>query len=85
MLFLGVAGKLIFKKETLGFGDVKLFAAVVLMTGPFGVSVILVACSFLSCIDFAVLLIRKKVKRTDVMPLGPYIAFTTATYLIFAI
>jgi len=83
MLLIGFAGKLIFKKETLGFGDVKLFAAVGLMTGPVGVSIILVACSFLSCIDFAVLLIRKKIKKTDMMPVGPYVAFSTAFYLVF--
>ena len=83
MLFIGIAGKLIFKKETLGFGDVKLFAAVGLMTGPVGVSVILVACSLLSCIDFAVLLARKKIKRADMMPVGPYVAFSTAFYLVF--
>jgi len=83
MLLIGFAGKLIFKKETLGFGDVKLFAAVGLMTGPLGVSVILVACSFLSCIDFAVLLIRKKIKKSDMMPVGPYVAFSTAFYLVF--
>ena len=83
MLLIGVAGKLIFKKETLGFGDVKLFAAVGLMTGPLGVSIILVACSFLSCITFAALMIKKKVKRADMMPLAPYVAFSTAFYLVF--
>ncbi|MCL1808925.1 MAG: A24 family peptidase [Clostridiales bacterium] len=84
MLVIGVIGKLLFKKEALGFGDVKLFAAVGLITGPFGVSVILMASSFLSCFVFGISLLRKKVKRTDVLALGPYIAFSAAVYLVFA-
>ena len=83
MLIIGVTGKLIFKKEALGFGDVKMFAAVGLITGPIGVSLILVASSFLSCVIFGVGLLRKKNKRTDVLPLGPYIALSTAVYLLF--
>lgn len=83
MLVIGVTGKLIFKKEALGFGDVKLFAAVGLVTGPVGVAVILAASSFLSCVVFGIGLLRKKIKRTDVLPLGPYIAFSTAVYLVF--
>jgi len=84
MLIIGITGKLIFKKEALGFGDVKLFAAVGLITGPLGVSVILVASSFLSCIFFGIELLRGKIKRADVMALGPFIAFSAALYLIFA-
>ena len=83
MFIIGLSGKLIFKKEALGFGDVKLFAAVGLVTGPVGAALVLVASSFLSCLVFGVGLLRKKIKRTDVLPLGPYIAFSTAVYLVF--
>jgi len=83
MLFIGIVGKLIFKKEALGFGDVKLLAAVGLITGPIGVAIILVACSFLSCLDFVILMARKKIKRTDMMPFGPYVALSTIFYLVF--
>ena len=83
MLLIGITGKLIFKKEALGFGDVKLFAAVGLITGPLGVSIILVASSFLSCIYFGIELIRGKIKRADVLALGPFIAFAAAVYLLF--
>jgi prepilin signal peptidase PulO-like enzyme (type II secretory pathway) len=83
MLAIGITGKLIFKKEALGFGDVKLFAAVGLVTGPFGVAMILAASSFLSCIAFGIGLLRKKIKRADTLPLGPFIAVSTAVYLVF--
>ena len=82
MFIIGFLGKLILKKEALGFGDVKLLAAVGLMTGPMGVSLILMASSFMSCIHFMVLLIMKRIKRTDVMPLGPYVALAATVYLI---
>jgi len=84
MLIIGITGKLLFKKEALGFGDVKLFSAVGLITGPFGVSIILVASSFLSCIFFGIELLRGKIKRADVLALGPFIAFSAAVYIIFA-
>jgi len=84
MLIIGITGKLIFKKEALGFGDVKLFAAVGLITGPIGVALILISSSFLSCVAFGIALMRKKIKRTGVLPLGPYIALSTAIYLVAA-
>ena len=83
MLIIGILGKLIYKKETLGFGDVKLFAAIGLITGPLGVSLILAASSFLSCAAFVTGLARKKIKRADMIALGPYIAVSAAAYLVF--
>ena len=83
MFIIGIFGKIIYKKETLGFGDVKLFAAVGLVAGPVGVSFILAASSFLSCAAFVTELVRKNIKRTDTLALGPYIAASAAVYLIF--
>ena len=83
MFIIGIFGKIIYKKETLGFGDVKLFAAVGLVAGPVGVSFILAASSFLSCAAFVTEIVRKNIKRTDTLALGPYIAASAAVYLIF--
>jgi len=74
MLLIGIIGKIIYKKEALGFGDVKLFAALGLITGPIGISIVLMASSLLSCAAFSGGLIRGKIKMTDTLPLGPYIA-----------
>ena len=82
MFVIGALGKLMYKKEALGFGDIKLFSAVGLITGPFGISLILIAASLLSAAVFTVGLVTKKIKRTDVFPLGPYIALSTVIYLI---
>ena len=83
MLLIGLTGKLMFKKEALGFGDVKLFAAVGLLCGPYGTVAVLIGSSFLSCAAYAIGLLRGKIKRTDAQPLGPYIAISTALYLLF--
>jgi len=82
MLIVGLAGKLLFKKEALGFGDVKLFAALGLIAGPYGIALILIGSSFFSCVAYSVALLRRKIKRTDAQPLGPYIALAATLYLI---
>jgi len=82
MLFIGVTGKLVFKKEALGFGDVKLLAALGLITGPFGIALILITSSLLSCAVFVIGLLTKKLKRTDMVALGPYIALSAGLYLV---
>lgn len=73
MLLSALLGKLVFRKETLGFGDVKLFAAIGLALGMTGTLFVLVASSLTSAIVFAIRLIRKKIKHDDMLPLGPYI------------
>lgn len=82
MLIVALLGKVITKRDSLGFGDVKLMAAIGLTTGVHGTAVILVLSSFLSCAVFAYRLLRKRIKLTDVQPLGPYIAIATALFLL---
>jgi len=84
MLLIAVVGKLIFKKEALGFGDVKLFTVIGLLVGFYGVLNILFATSMLSCVVYGIKILRKKIKRGDTEPLGPYIAITTTLYLLFS-
>lgn len=81
MLISAFAGKLIFKRESLGFGDVKLFSALGLALGLRGTFAVLVMSSVLSALIFSVLLIKKKIKSTDSMPLGPYICGSAIFYV----
>lgn len=83
MLAAALAGKLIFRQDTLGFGDVKLFAAIGLVLGGHGTLAVLVLSSLLSAAVFSVQLIRKKIKRTDSLPLGPYICGSAIFYVAF--
>lgn len=85
ILLVGIAGKLLFKKEALGFGDVKLLATVGLMTGPYGIVLILIGSSFFSCAVYCIGILRGTMKRADVQPLGPYIALATALYFLLEV
>ena len=84
MLLVSAAGKLIFRREALGFGDVKLFAAAGLLLGLYGTAVTLILASFLSCIFYGGRLLGRKIKRGDMQPLAPFIAAAAAFYLVFS-
>lgn len=73
MLLSALLGKLMFRRETLGFGDVKLFAAIGLALGTAGTLFVLVVSAIVSAAVFGIRLLRKKIKRDDMLPLGPYI------------
>lgn len=73
MLLVSLVGRLLFRKESLGFGDVKLFGAIGLALGVKGVLTVMVMASISSSLIFSVLLIKKKIKVTDFKPLGPYV------------
>ncbi len=82
MLMSALLGKVIFKKESLGFGDVKLFAALGLALGLKGTLVVLVLSSITAAFSFAVKLARKKIKRDDMVSLGPYICGSGIFYVV---
>lgn len=81
MLLAALAGKAIFKQESLGFGDVKLFAAIGLALGIKGTLTVMVISSVVSALVFSVMLMKKKIKRTDSKPLGPYICGAAIFYV----
>ena len=82
MLLSALLGKLIFKKETLGMGDVKLFAAIGLALGSRGTLTVLVLSAVASSVIFSILLLAKKIKRADMLPLGPYICGAAIFYAV---
>ncbi|MDD4629185.1 MAG: A24 family peptidase [Eubacteriales bacterium] len=84
ILFMGLIGWLIFKKESIGFGDIKLFAAIGLLSGLKGVIVILIISIFSSAIVFAAGLALRKIKYGEEQPLGPFISAAAALYILFS-
>ena len=76
-------GKLAYKRDTLGGGDIKLFTSLGLITGPVGIVVILVLTTLISSGHLVYLLAAKKIKRTDTVPMVPYIAVAATVYLVF--
>ena len=83
MAVFALIGKMAYKRETLGGGDIKLFSAIGFLTGPSGVVLILIATSLISGGHLVYLLARKKIKTTDTIPMVPYIAISTGAYLVF--
>ncbi|MGC2871753.1 A24 family peptidase [Ihubacter sp. mB4P-1] len=82
MGFTALLGKMAYRRNTLGGGDIKLFAALGLIMGLRGIFVVFVLTTLLSAGHLISLLVRKKIRRTDTIPMAPYIAVAAAVYLI---
>lgn len=82
MLLMALFGRLIYKKETIGGGDIKLFAALGLGLGTDGIVIVFILTTLLSAAHFCILLIRKKIKAHDRQPMVPYITVSSAIYLV---
>lgn len=80
---IGAIGRLIYKKDTLGFGDIKLFGAAGLVAGFGGTVYTLLFAAFSSAVIFTVRLLMRQIKLKDEQPLGPFIAAGAATYILF--
>lgn len=76
-------GKVTYRREAIGGGDIKLFTALGFMCGVSGVLFIFAASAVVAAAHFVVMLMRKKIKRTDSLPMVPYIAACAAVYLAF--
>lgn len=72
-ILLGLLGRLLYRKESVGFGDVKLFAAVGFLCGFEAVFLVFLITILAAGIHFAVLLFMKKFSGDKYMPMGPYI------------
>ena len=83
MMLIALVGKLAYRRDTLGGGDIKLFSALGLIAGPKGILFIFAATTLLSAACFAYLLAKKRAKITDSLPMVPYIATSAAFYLVF--
>lgn len=81
MLMVAVLGGAAFKKEVMGFGDVKLLASLGLVLGFTGTVAVLIGTSLLSGISAAVGLASGRLKKDDVRPLGPYICGCGGFYI----
>lgn len=74
---LGLLALLIFKKEGMGFGDVKLMAALGFMFGIKYTLVITLVSFFLGAIVGGILILTKKSKADGYIPFGPFIVIAT--------
>ena len=70
-------------KDALGGGDIKLFFSLGLILGTGGVLLVFGLTALLSAGHFIWLLARRKLKRTDTVPMVPYIAAASCIYFVF--
>lgn len=70
---IGLMGQLIFKKESMGFGDVKLMAGLGLIYGMNNILVITVLSFFIAAIVSVTLICLKKKDWDSYIPYGPFI------------
>ncbi len=76
----GVFGKALFRKEAMGFGDVKLMGMVGAFIGWWGV----LLAFFVGCVFGAVVGIMLLIGRRDThIPFGPYLAAGTLTVMLY--
>jgi leader peptidase (prepilin peptidase)/N-methyltransferase len=76
MLYLAaIMGELIFKKESMGGGDIKMAAMLGAFLGWQKIIFIFIAGSFVGLIvSLIIMLFSKKARETRVIPFGPYLA-----------
>lgn len=82
MLIIGILGKLIYKRDSLGGGDIKLFGALGLCLGVNGILAVFVGSTFISAGHLAYLTLRKRIKPREERPLVPYISIAAVIYLV---
>ena len=93
MMIIDLIGMLVYKKEGIGFGDVKLFAAVGILTGFPGTIYVFILSLVTATVCFIVMIARSKIRsrrneNDDVsadsyMAFGPYISIAVASYILF--
>ena len=82
LLMLGIAllGELIWKKEALGGGDVKMMAALGLLIGWKGILMALFMGSAAGAVPALLLIAFKKLERGAYLPFGPFLALGAWLY-----
>lgn len=82
MIVIGLLGKLVYRRNTLGGGDIKLFGALGLACGVNGIIIVFVLTTLFSAGHLVFLLMKRKVKWNDAQPMVPYIALAAGIYLV---
>lgn len=83
IILINLFSRLVFKKDGIGFGDLKLFAAIGIFMGIPGIFILIYLSILTAFVCFAFLIITKKLKSDVYYPMGPYICVAAAIFLIF--
>lgn len=83
MLLLSLLGRIFYKKEAIGFGDVKLYAMLGFFVGPMQILIIFLMTVLLAGLHFSYLILRKRIAGSRYLPFGPYICAAFLLFLAF--
>lgn len=83
IIIIGLAGSLIFKKEAMGGGDVKLAAMIGAFLGWRYIIISLFLGFFLGALAGIILILSKIKKREDAIPFGPFIVLGSFITLLW--
>ncbi len=83
LLFFGMLGKWMFRKESIGMGDVKLLVLIGVYMGFPEVVYSLFLGVFVAGFFILVGMVMKKIRLSDTIPFGPFIAIGTVVYMCF--
>lgn len=76
-LFITLIGGMIYGKEAMGFGDVKLMGALGLFFGQYGIIAVTLVSFLIGAILSIVLLVSKIKKSDEYIPFGPFIVIAS--------
>ncbi|MCM8788376.1 MAG: A24 family peptidase [Candidatus Omnitrophica bacterium] len=83
VMFLMILGRIVWKKEAMGGGDLKLLAAIGAFLGWKGVFLSIFFGSILGTVISVALIYSKKKKWDDYVPFGPYLAIGAVLAMLY--
>jgi len=83
LLLIALLGTLLFRKESMGMGDIKLAAMVGVFLGVKGVAFTLLMAFFVAAFFSLGAMALKKANRQSQIPFGPFIAVASVMYLFW--
>ena len=82
-LLVGLLGHALYRQESVGFGDVKLFAAVGFLCGFPEAIYVFIFSILLAGVHFLILMLLRRIVPEQYMPMGPYICAACLLELAF--
>ena len=80
---INLLGRVLYKKDALGMGDLKLMAVCGIVCGTTGTVIAMLVGIFAAGLFFALWIALKKVRSEEYMPMGPFLVFGTLFTLCF--